>query len=152
MPGRVNLNQHINSTLSIWPQFYSYTTPEQVKCTYSTGVRDDIGNICRRVDRRRIIGALLRKIHEARYFQREALAVDHMPMELVNLGGERSVNSGKADMDALACERTLTQLIASRVRLMSATGKLVLMRNALSQQNGRIFAHKFRAVSSMKPR
>ena len=89
----------------------------------------------------------MREFHEAGDLQGKALAVGDVPVELVDLFGifVRSIKLIEVE------GRTLDQLIASKVRLMSETGKL--SRRLLNEKvrKRRRITHKFRAVSSMNP-
>lgn len=86
---------------------------------YFTSVRDDVANVREAVGLRGRVRALRGEVGEAWDLEREALAVHNMPVELVDLGESLS-DTGHLPV----IKRTLTQLIASSVRLMSSTGKL----------------------------
>ena len=56
--------------------------------TYRTGVGDNIRNILGRVNRGGIVGAFGSEFGVPRNFQREALAIDDMPVKLIQLGDQ----------------------------------------------------------------
>ncbi len=92
---------------------------KKVEQTYSTSIVDDILDFTWRVDHARIVRASTGELSETRNDQRETLAVGDMPMELAHLWHSQYMG---ANWNAKL--RTLTKLIASSVRLISATGKL----------------------------
>lgn len=58
--------------------------------TYRRGIADNVLHIARRVDRARGIGAFLGERGVAGNHQREALAIDDVPVEGVNLGVDQN--------------------------------------------------------------
>lgn len=117
--------------------------------SHCCGVRNDIGYILRGVNGCGRICPLSRQLLEARYLERETLTVDDMPMERTNLCTTLILFGRSMIFEYMY---TLTQLIASRVRLISATGKLSEGRMSSKVYILECNTHKFLAVSSMNPR
>jgi hypothetical protein len=81
---RINFNNDINAAL-----FKKTSAIEQSHMDYAgthgSGVRNNAGNISWTVHRRGVIRPLLRKFYEPGDLKREALTVDHMPVECIDL-------------------------------------------------------------------
>lgn len=84
MSGRVDLHHHINSTLRSRIQ-NQQRKPFRSKISYCAGVSNDVLDILGRVDGVCRVRALGGEIGEAGNLEREALAVDDVPVELVEL-------------------------------------------------------------------
>ena len=91
--GRVNLDHHINSALPRANVSHKNAVTASNECTYSSGVRHNIRDIRGTVHGRGRVRALLRQVREPGHLEREALAVDHMPVELVDLEKPRVVSA-----------------------------------------------------------
>jgi hypothetical protein len=95
--------------------------------THRAGVCYDVRDVLRGVNLVGAIRALLREVCEFGYDEREALAVDDVPVERVDLrsGACQGLTRSPTDNGARRKDRrTWTHDIASSVRSMSETGKL----------------------------
>ena len=94
--------------------------------THRAGVGHDVGNVLRGVHRFGAVRTLLRNFLVIGHDEREALAVDDMPVECIELNAIAPASD--AHFFPLRVRkhsiRTWTQDIASSVRSMSDSGKL----------------------------
>jgi len=94
------------------------------KGTHRAGVGHDVGDVLWGVHRIGAVRALLRNVLVIRHDEREALAVDDMPVERIELRNRNSSDARSSYRALDEYRRTWTQDIASSVRSMSDNGKL----------------------------
>jgi hypothetical protein len=133
--------------------------------THCAGILYDVRNVFWGVNCVGAVRALLRYVAESGHDEREALAIDDVPVKSIDLRSGLRQCLTRSPTDSRGARRkdrrTWTHDIASSVRSMSETGKL----HATTQISFHIFqaqneepiqkkrsTYKFRAVSSMKPR
>ena len=132
MPWSVDFGEDVDATLDLMDYNLNHICGVCAgRETHRCGISDNVFDVFRGVNMGRGVCAFGSDFGETRYDNREGLGVDNVPMEGAHLGGLR--------LDPLTkrCYITLTQLMASRVRFMSETGKLKHMNDdmAINQLN-----------------
>jgi hypothetical protein len=121
--GKTTYDENVNSALRrvVRCTFRVEVTEGKKKRTHCAGVGHDVGDVLPGIHRTRAVRALLRNILVIGHDEREALAVDDVPVERIELRRNRKPKCRALDE---IYGPTWTQDIASSVRSMSDNGKL----------------------------